>query len=100
MCIATSVSSLPHVYHIYIVDAAYEAVQKRTFLPMIILIATHLPLLIGVIVLYRWMVENPNREKERMEMKTMEKKGTDDYKDSDSEYETESSHLMKMRKEK
>ena len=67
---------------------------------MIILIAAHLPLLVGVIVLYRWMGENPNREKKSVEMKNMEKKGTDNYKDSDSEFETESSHLMKTRKGK
>ena len=67
---------------------------------MIILIAAHLPLLVGVIVLYQWMGENPNREKKSVDMKSMEKKGTDDYKDSDSEFETESSHLMKTRKGK
>ena len=51
-------------------------------------------------MLYRWMGENPNREKKSVDMKSMEKKGTDDYKDSDSEFETESSHLMKTRKGK
>ena len=51
-------------------------------------------------MLYQWMGENPNREKKSVEMKNMEKKGTDDYKDSGSEFETESSHPMKMRKGK
>lgn len=37
----------------FTVDAAYEAVQKRTFLPMIILGGLHLPFLIEIIVLYR-----------------------------------------------
>ena len=90
-------------YHTHIVDAAYEAVQKRTFLPMVILIATHLPLLVGVIVLYRWMGDNHSREKESTEMKSMENKGIDDDKDSDSEFEkrvTESSHLMQNKEGK
>ena len=37
------------------VDAAYEAVQKRTFLPMAIKIITFLPVLIGLIVLYKYL---------------------------------------------
>ena len=37
------------------VDAAYEAVQKRTFLPMSIKIITFLPVLIGLIVLYKYL---------------------------------------------
>ena len=35
------------------VVSAYEAVQKRTFFPMSILIGLHLPFLILIIVLYR-----------------------------------------------
>lgn len=37
------------------VDAAYEAVQKRTFLPMAIKIMTFIPVLIGLIVLYNYL---------------------------------------------
>ena len=37
------------------VTATYEAVQKRTFLPMAIMIATHLPLLLILIILYPTM---------------------------------------------
>ena len=39
--------------HMYAVVSTYEAVQKRTFLPMSILIGLHLPFLILIIVLYR-----------------------------------------------
>ena len=70
---------------------------------MVILIATHIPLLVGVIVLYRWMGENQSREKESTEMKGMEKKGADNSEDSDSDCEkrvTESSHLMQNKKGK
>ena len=35
------------------VDASYEAVQKRTFLPMTIMAGLYLPFLIEIIVLYR-----------------------------------------------
>ena len=34
------------------VTAAYESVQKRTFLPMAITIAIYLPFLLGLILLY------------------------------------------------
>ena len=34
-------------------DASYEAVQRRTFLPMSIMIGLHLPFLIELLVLYR-----------------------------------------------
>ncbi len=37
----------------FAVDAAYEGVEKRTFLAMALLAATHLPFLIGTILLYR-----------------------------------------------
>ena len=36
----------------YTVDAAYEGVGKRTFLPMVIFIATNLPFTVGLIVSY------------------------------------------------
>ena len=69
---------------------------------MVILIATHIPLLVGTIVLYRWMGENHSREKESTEMKGMGKVTNND-EDSDSDFEkrvTESSHLMQKRKGK
>lgn len=37
------------------VDAAYEAVEKRTFLPMAIKILTFIPVLIGLIALYKFL---------------------------------------------
>ena len=70
---------------------------------MVILIATHVPLLVGVIVLYRWMGENHSREKESTEMKGVEEKGTDNDEDSDSDFEkrvTESSHLIQKKEGK
>ena len=38
--------------HTHTVDATYEAVEKRTFLPMSIMVAMMLPFLVGLIVLY------------------------------------------------
>lgn len=32
-------------------DAAYEGMKKRTFLPMMLVAGTHLPFLVGLIVL-------------------------------------------------
>lgn len=37
------------------VDAAYERVQKRTFLPMLILVGLFVPLLVGLLLLYPWI---------------------------------------------
>lgn len=34
----------------------YESAQRRTFLPMIILIATFLPFLLGLMILYRKLI--------------------------------------------
>ena len=39
--------------YMHAVVSSYEAVQKRTFLPMSILIGLHLPFLILIIALYR-----------------------------------------------
>lgn len=36
-----------------VVDAAYEGMEKRTFLAMILLAATHLPFLVGLLLLYK-----------------------------------------------
>lgn len=36
-----------------IVDAAYEGLRKRTFGAMLVLLATHLPFLIGIVFMYR-----------------------------------------------
>lgn len=38
--------------HNIIVDAAYEWMQKRTFLGVMIMAALHLPFLLGIIVSY------------------------------------------------
>lgn len=34
-------------------DATYEGFMKRTFVAMLLLIATHLPFLIGIAILYK-----------------------------------------------
>ena len=43
----------PNVHPQTTVDAAYEHMQKRTFLAMALVIAATLPVLLGLIVLYR-----------------------------------------------
>ena len=43
-----------------IVDAAYEGLLKRTFVAMIVLLATHLPFLTGIIFMYRKLGLKPN----------------------------------------
>ena len=46
------------------VSAAYEAAQKRTFLPLLILIAVCLPFLFGLILLYLFQVTlSKNKDK-------------------------------------
>lgn len=42
-----------------IVDAAYEGAVKRTFLAMLLLVAMYLPLLVGIIILYRILGNKP-----------------------------------------
>ena len=39
-------------WSLIIVDAAYEGLMKRTFVAMLVLLATHLPFLIGIIFMY------------------------------------------------
>ena len=43
----------------FTVDAAYEGVMKRTFLPMLLLAALHLPFLIGVTIMYKRLGTKP-----------------------------------------
>ena len=38
-------------------DAAYEGIQKRTFLGMLLLAAVHIPFLVGIIIMYRKLGE-------------------------------------------
>ena len=45
------------------VDAAYELVKKRTFLPMLLLVGLFVPLLIGLFILYPW-IKTKKEEKE------------------------------------
>lgn len=45
------------------VDAAYEGMEKRTFLPMILLAGTHLPFLIGMVLLYWKLREQDGHSK-------------------------------------
>lgn len=42
-------------------DAAYEGLMKRTFVAMIVLLATHLPFLIGIIFMYRKLGFKPDK---------------------------------------
>ena len=42
-----------------IVDAAYEGLMKRTFIAMLVLMASHLPFLIGIVILYRKLGSKP-----------------------------------------
>jgi len=44
------------------VDAAYERAQKRTFLPMLILVGLFLPLLLGLILLYPWIGDRKKKK--------------------------------------
>ena len=52
-------------------DAAYEGMKKRTFVGMLVLVTTHLPFLIGIIVMYRKLGVKPN-EVEYKEEETRE----------------------------
>ena len=47
-------------------DAAYEAIQKRTFLAMIILGGLHIPFLIEIIILYRKLGPTDNQHSQSM----------------------------------
>ena len=42
-----------------IVDAAYEGLMKRTFIAMLLLMASHLPFLIGIVLMYRKLGSKP-----------------------------------------
>ena len=84
--------------HSLTVDAAYEGFQKRTFIPMIIIISTHLPLLGGIVLLYHKLGKNDDGDDDGTKT-TMKDSSTDFESDSstDSEFEksiNESSHLM------
>ena len=48
-----------HHHNIIAVDAAYEGMMKRTFVAMIVLLATHLPFLTGIIIMYRKLGSKP-----------------------------------------
>ena len=41
-------------------DAAYEGARKRTFVAMLVLVATHVPFLVGIVVMYRKLGLKPN----------------------------------------
>ena len=53
------------------VDAAYERVQKRTFLPMLVLVGLFLPLLIGLLLIYPWIGDRSKKKE------SLEKEGED-----------------------
>ena len=42
-------------YFTYAVDMTYEKAKKRTYLPMLTLVALFLPLLCGLLLLYPWL---------------------------------------------
>lgn len=44
---------------IIIVDAAYEGLMKRTFVAMLLLMISHLPFLIGTVIMYRKLGSKP-----------------------------------------
>ena len=44
-----------------LVDAAYEGLMKRTFVAMLVLMATHLPFLTGIVVMYRKLGFKPTK---------------------------------------
>lgn len=46
--------------HDNIVDAAYEGMEKRTFVAMILLAGLHLPFLVEIIVFYRQLSFKPS----------------------------------------
>ena len=48
--------------HFFIVDAAYEGMQKRTYLTTILLAFIHIPFIIEVIVLYPKLGPKTKRE--------------------------------------
>ena len=43
------------VFYTYAVDRMYEKAKKRTYLPMLTLVALFLPLLCGLLLLYPWL---------------------------------------------
>ena len=73
------------------VDAAYEAVQKRTFLPMSIKIITFLPVLIGLIVLYKYL-QPASEEPSYSELPSEE----EDKEESDEEKEADKGHSVEL----
>ena len=42
-------------YFTHVVDITYEKAKKRTYLPMLTLVALFLPLLCGLLLLYPWL---------------------------------------------
>ena len=69
------------------VDAAYEAVQKRTFLPMAIKILTFIPVLIGLIALYK-VLQPANEEPSYSELQS---------EDDAQELETDSGNITELK---
>ena len=67
-------------------DAAYEGVMKRTFVAMFVLVATHLPFLIGIVLMYRKLGLKPNESA----FKSLK----EDNKESDSDTSTESEKCL------
>jgi len=102
-------STFPCLFHLHFhficctVDAAYEGFQKRTFIPMIILISTHLPLVVGVIVLYHKLGRKCEEDDVDDAKASMEDSSTEYDSSTDSEFEkniNESSHLMSTEESK
>ena len=64
-------------------DAAYEGLMKRTFVAMLVLLATHLPFLIGIIFMYRKLGSKPTESA----FKDFEEESDDNESDMDSSNE-------------
>ena len=78
------------------VDAAYEAVQKRTFLPMAIKILTFIPVLIGLIVLYKYL-QPASEEPSYSEVPTEEEEEQESEKEIEKESEKDSDNGTELK---
>lgn len=77
--------TITHCFCGLAVDAAYEVAGKRTFIAMIIKIVSYIPVLLGLLLLYRALI--PQQPEER---------STPSEGSSDSEHESNSEHESKQ----
>ena len=76
------------MFKLVTVDVAYEAVQKRTFLPMAIKILTFIPVLIGLIALYKFLQPATEEEPSYSELSS---------EDDTQELETDSGNVTELK---